>query len=117
MRCPKCGYNQFDNPNNCSRCRADLSDERLRLNLPEGPLHPISLTEILAKVRSMSVQDAQPVQSASRIEPQKPIELKTIALDLSTEGLTESPTASWKVTSEEPKKKSPEGLSVDLTLE
>ena len=117
MRCPKCGYNQFDNLNNCSKCRTDLSEERRRLNLPEGPLNPISLTEILEKVRAVSFKEAQSVESAHRIEPVKPPDPKTIALDLNSEGLMESPTATWKVSPEDPKKKPAEGFSVDLTLE
>ena len=68
MRCPKCGYNQFDHPDTCSKCRTDLSEERNRLNLPEGPLNPISLTEILKKIQSGSVK-AAPAEEGTAKDP------------------------------------------------
>jgi len=117
MRCPKCGYNQFDNLDTCSKCRADLSAERNRLNLPEGPLNPISLTEILKKVQSGSVKSAQAEEGTTKIQPLKPSAPKTLALDLSDETTVSALTEKWKANPEEGKKKSSEGFSVDLTLE
>ncbi len=116
MRCPKCGYNQFDHPDTCSKCRADLSGERIRLNLPEGPLNPISLTEILKKVQSGSAVAAPAGEGTAKIQPVNPSAPKTVSLDLSHE--TVAPLSEkWKVSPEEGKKKPGEGLSVDLTLE
>lgn len=117
MRCPKCGYNQFDNPNTCSKCRADLSEERNRLNLPEGPLNPISLTEILAMVQSVSVKSVQPAEGTTKIQPAKPAEPKTFSLDLGSDIPLEALAENRKALPEDWKKKTAEGFSVDLTLE
>ena len=88
MRCPKCGYNQFDHPDTCSKCRADLSEERIRLNLPEGPLNPISLTEILKKVQSGSLlKEEQATETTTKIHQAT----KTLALDLSDETTVSAP--------------------------
>ena len=113
MRCPKCGYNQFDHPDTCSKCRADLSEERIRLNLPEGPLNPLSLTEILKKVQSDSLKADQPTETTAKINPAP----KTLDLDLSDETTVSTLSEKWKANPEEGKKKPGEGLSVDLTLE
>ena len=117
MRCPKCGYNQFDHPDTCSKCRADLSEERNRLNLPEGPLHPISLTEILKKVQSGLVKSAQAEEGTTKIQPLNSLATKTLALDLNDETTVSALNEKWKANPEEGKKKISEGLSVDLTLE
>ena len=117
MRCPKCGYNQFDNPDTCSKCRADLSGERIRLNLPEGPLNPISLTEILKKVQSGSAVAAPAGEGTAKIQPVMPSAPKTVSLDLSDETTVAALSEKWKASPEEGKKKPVEGLSVDLTLE
>jgi hypothetical protein len=117
MRCPKCGYNQFDNPDTCSKCRADLSEERNRLNLPEGPFNPISLTEILKKVQSGSAKSAQPEEETAKIQPANTSTPKTITLDLSDETAVPTLSEKWKASPEEGKKRPVEGLSVDLTLE
>jgi len=117
MRCPKCGYNQFDHPDTCSKCRADLSEERNSLNLPEGPLNPISLTEILKKVPSGSVRSAQAEEKTAKIQPVNPSSPKTVALDLGDETTVSALSEKRKANPEEGKKKISEGLSVDLTLE
>jgi len=117
MRCPKCGYNQFDQEDTCSKCRADLSGERNRLNLPEGPLHPISLTEILKKVQSGSVKSAPAEEGTTKIQPLNPSALKTVALDLRDETSVSALSDQGKTNPEEGKKKPSEGFSVDLTLE
>ena len=117
MRCPKCGYNQFDHEDTCSKCRADLSGERNRLNLPEGPLNPISLTEILKKVQSGSAVAAPAVEGTVKIQPVNPSAPKTLSLDLSDEATVSALSDKWKAKSEEGKKKTGEGFSVDLTLE
>jgi len=117
MRCPKCGYNQFDHPDTCSKCRTDLSGERIRLNLPEGPLNPISLTEILKKVKSGSAMAAPADGGTAKIEPVNPSALKTLSLDLTDETTVAALSEKWKVSQEEGKRKPVEGLSVDLTLE
>jgi hypothetical protein len=116
MRCPKCGYNQFDHPDTCSKCRADLSEERIRLNLPEGPLNPISLTEILKKVQSGSVKE-DPAEGTAKIQPKTPSAPKTLSLDLSDETTVAALSEKWKANPGEGEKKPGEGLSVDLTLE
>ena len=117
MRCPKCGYNQFDHEDTCSKCRADLSGERNRLNLPEGPVNPISLTEILKKVQSVSAVAAPAEEGTAKIQPVDPSALKTLSLDLSDETTVSALSDKWKAKSEEGKKKTGEGFSVDLTLE
>ena len=117
MRCPKCGYNQFDHPDTCSRCRTDLAEERNRLNLPEGPLNPISLTEILKRIQSGSVKSVQVEEGTAKIQPPNPSAPKTVALDLSDETTVSALSDKWKANPEEGKKKSSEGFSVDLTLE
>ena len=117
MRCPKCGYNQFDHLDTCSKCRADLSEERNSLNLPEGPLNPISLTEILKKVQSGSVLAAPVGEGTAKIQPVNLSAPKTVSLDLSDETTVSALTEKWKANPEEGKKKISEGLSVDLTLE
>ena len=117
MRCPKCGYNQFDHLDTCSRCRADLSEERNRLNLPEGPLNPISLTEILKKIQSGSAEAAPAKEGTAKIQPVNPSAPKTLSLDLSDETTVSALSDKWKAKSEEGKKKTSEGFSVDLTLE
>ena len=99
MRCPKCGYNQFDHPDTCSKCRTDLSEERNRLNLPEGPLNPISLTEILKKVQSGSVKSAPAEEGTAKIQPVNPAAPKTLALDLSDETTVSALTEKWKAQS------------------
>jgi hypothetical protein len=113
MRCPKCGYNQFDHPDTCSKCRADLSEERIRLNLPEGPLSPLSLTEILKKVQAGSLQGDHPPEITTKTHPAP----KTLTLDLSDETTVSALSEKRKAIPEEGKKKISEGLSVDLTLE
>jgi hypothetical protein len=113
MRCPKCGYNQFDHPDTCSKCRADLSEERIRLNLPEGPLSPLSLTEILKKVQSGSLKGDQPTETTAKIHPAP----KTLALDLSDQTTVSARSEKRNANPEEGKKKISEGFSVDLTLE
>jgi hypothetical protein len=117
MRCPKCGYNQFDHEDTCSKCRADLSGERNRLNLPEGPLNPISLTEILKTVPSGSGKSASAEEGTAKIQPVKPSAPKTLSLDLSDETTVSALSDKWKAKAEEGKKKTGEGFSVDLTLE
>ncbi len=117
MRCPKCGYNQFDNLDICSKCRTDLSEERIRLNLPNGPLNPISLTEILKKVQSITAKPVPAEEGTAKIQPVIPSAPKTLALDLSDETTLAALSEKWKVNPEEEKKKISEGLSVDLTLE
>jgi hypothetical protein len=113
MRCPKCGYNQFDNPDTCSKCRTDLSEERIRLNLPEGPLNPLSLTEILKMVQTGLPKDNQPVETTKKINPAP----KSVALDLGDGATVAALSEKWKVNPAEEKKKNSEGFSVDLTLE
>ncbi len=117
MRCPKCGYNQFDNPDTCSKCRADLSGERIRLNLPEGPLQPLSLTEILKKVPSGSVKAAPVNEGTAKIQSVSPSAPKTVDLDLNDETTVAALSEKWKVNPAEEKKKISEGFAVDLTLE
>jgi hypothetical protein len=117
MRCPKCGYNQFDHEDTCSKCRADLSGERNRLNLPEGPLNPISLTEILKKVQSGSAVAAPAEGGTAKIQPVNPSAPKTLSLDLSDETIVSALSDKWKTNPEEGKKRPSEGVSVDLTLE
>ncbi len=117
MRCPKCGYNQFDHEDTCSKCRADLSGERNRLNLPEGPLNPISLTEILKTVPSGSGKSAPGEEGTTKIQPLNPAAPKTVTLDLSDETTVSALSDKWKANPEEGKKKTGEGFSVDLTLE
>ena len=117
MRCPKCGYNQFDNPDTCSKCRADLSGERIRLNLPEGPVNPISLTEIIKKVQSGWALAAPGEEGKAKIQPVSPSAPKTVSLDLSDETTVAALSEKWKAGPKEGKKKPVEGLSVDLTLE
>jgi hypothetical protein len=117
MRCPKCGYNQFDHPDTCSKCRTDLSEERIRLNLPEGPLNPLSLTEILKKIQSGSVLAAPVGEGTAKIQPLNLSAPKTVSLDLSDETIVAALSEKWKAGPEEGKKKPIEGLSVDLTLE
>jgi|OpeIllAssembly_1097287.scaffolds.fasta_scaffold517554_2 ssDNA-binding Zn-finger/Zn-ribbon topoisomerase 1 len=34
MKCPKCGYVSFDSNLECPKCRADISMEQSKLNLP-----------------------------------------------------------------------------------
>jgi hypothetical protein len=117
MRCPQCGYNKFDNLNTCSKCRANLSEERNRLNLPEGPLDPISLTEILKLVQSGPIKEVQAVGGTTKIQPAKPAEPKTMALDLGSDILMEALAEKRHPLPEDRIKMPSEGFSVDLTLE
>ena len=117
MRCPQCGYNKFDNLNACSKCRAALSEERNRLNLPEGPLDPLSLTEILKLVRSGPVKEVQAPGGTTKIQPAKPAEPKTWALDQGSDIPMEALAEIRPIVSEGRIKRPAEGFSVDLTLE
>jgi hypothetical protein len=117
MRCAKCGYNQFDNPDTCSKCRADLSEERIRLNLPEGPLNPISLTEILEMVQSGSFKEVPSEGGTTKIQPAKPAEPKSFSVDLGSNIPLEVRADKQQIIPQDLKKKPAEGLSVDLTLE
>jgi hypothetical protein len=117
MRCAKCGYNQFDNPDTCSKCRADLSEERIRLNLPEGPLNPISLTEILEMVQSGSFKEVPSAGGTTKIQSAKPAEPKSFSVDLGSNIPLEVRADKQQIIPQDLKKKPVEGLSVDLTLE
>jgi hypothetical protein len=117
MRCPKCGYNQFDNLDTCSNCRADLSEERIRLNLPEGPLNPISLTEILEMVQSGSFKEVPSAGGTTKIQPAKSADLKSFSVDLGSDIPLEGLADKRQAIPQDLKKKPAEGLSVDLTLE
>jgi hypothetical protein len=117
MRCPQCGYNRFDNLNTCSKCRADLSEERNRLNLPEGPLDPISLTEILKLVQAGPIKEVQAPGGTTKIHPAKPAEPKTMALNLGSDIPMEALAEERPIVPENRIKRPAEGFSVDLTLE
>jgi hypothetical protein len=43
MKCPKCGYNSFDNNQVCPKCNRDISYEQEKLNLPAFRPNPPSL--------------------------------------------------------------------------
>ncbi|MBI5584334.1 MAG: hypothetical protein HY892_10955 [Deltaproteobacteria bacterium] len=97
MRCTQCGYTTFDYLEACPKCRADFHENRSRLNLPIGPLRPISLTEIMARIQAHpagSTPSAEVSQAAEEKTAtiKKPISTspKTFDLDLSGDTAVEN---------------------------
>ena len=57
MRCPKCGYISFDHLDQCQKCRADLSREKMHLNLLNTPANPISLLAVMERMSATQANE------------------------------------------------------------
>ncbi|MBI5606157.1 MAG: hypothetical protein HY879_22715 [Deltaproteobacteria bacterium] len=72
MRCPNCGYVSFDYSVQCPKCKADLSAQRLLLNLPEIRPNPISIQEILERMPLIAQKEAGRERVMETVRTQAP---------------------------------------------
>jgi hypothetical protein len=123
MHCIQCGYTTFDYLEACPKCRADFHEDRTRLNLPAGPLRPISLTEIIARVEAHGVED-MPTAGITSAATEKTEKLKTpvmgpktFDLDLSSETDVENLAEKWLAKTVGTQGKKSGESPLDLSLE
>jgi hypothetical protein len=91
VRCKQCGYTTFDYLETCSKCRADLFEEKVRLNLPTGPFKPVSLSEIMARAAHPATEiSPSPEDKTPNLIKHDPNGPKTFDLDLSDDTAMET---------------------------
>jgi hypothetical protein len=98
MRCTQCGYTTFDYLESCSKCRADLYEVKVRLNLPARPYRPLPFGEILAReaVLGQPVETAPgPEDKTLKMKTSVSTEPRTFDLDLSGDTAVENLSDKW----------------------
>lgn len=117
MRCPKCGYTTFDDLDACTKCKGDFLEVRSWLNLPPGPLQPLSVPVMLERV-GMATEAVPPRLDATEvIKAMKSSGPKTFELDLSQEPIEPNLAEHWRAKAGEVPINASAGLSLDLTMD